>query len=186
MFPHPYLNLTTPSLLVESFEEGVPLAHYLTHPSPYNSTLANLGILGLLHMLLVDNFLHADLHPGNILVRESVPCRIPLSKSVSHRTFCRHDAHPQLIFLDTGLVTQFEDSQKQNFIDIFVALAHGDGHEAGRLLITRAPQPSPPVVDPEGFMNEIKELVDENMDNGVFNLANMEVADVKEWREGEA
>ena len=27
-------------------------------------------------------------------------------------------------------------------------------------------------------MNEIKELVDENMDNGVFNLANMEVADV--------
>lgn len=29
-------------------------------------------------------------------------------------------------------------------------------------------------------MNEIKELVDENMDNGVFNLANMEVADVGE------
>ena len=71
-----------------------------------------------------------------------------------------------------------EDSQKQNFIDIFVALAHGDGYEAGKLLITRAPQPSPPAVDPEGFMNEIKELVDENMDNGVFNLANMEVADV--------
>ena len=42
----------------------------------------------------------------------------------------------------------------------------------------RAPQPSPPVIDPEGFANEIKDLVDRNMDHGVFNLLKLEIANV--------
>ena len=34
-----------------------------------NKVLAALGVRTLLKMLIDDNFLHADLHPGNILVR---------------------------------------------------------------------------------------------------------------------
>lgn len=172
------MNLTTSSFLVESYEDAIPLSEYLTHPTPYNSTIAHLGTLGFLHMLLIDNFLHADLHPGNILVRESVGCQIPLTKSICHMSFPPQKCHPQLVFLDTGLVNVLEESQKQNFIDIFIALSRGDGYAAGKLLVDRAPQPSPPVIDPDGFANEIKELVDRNMDNGVFNLSKLEIASV--------
>ena len=34
------------------------------------------------------------------------------------------------------------------------------------------------MIDPDGFANEIKELVDRNMDNGVFNLSKLEIASV--------
>ena len=49
----------------------------------------------------------------------------------------------------------------------------------------RAPQPSPPVVDPEGFMRDIEDLVNDNMDNGVFNLANLEIANVLSGSSGD-
>ena len=163
---------------MESFEKGIPLNYYLTHDTPLNPTISHLGLLGFLHMLLVDNFLHADLHPGNILVRESVPCQIPFSRSICHGKQMKGNAHPQLVFLDTGLVNVLEGSQKQNFIDIFIALSRGDGYAAGKLLSDRAPHPSPPVIDPEGFATGIRDLVNRNMDNGVFNLSKMEIADV--------
>ena len=69
-------------------------------------------------------------------------------------------------------------SMAHNYGVNMVDVAQGNGYEAGRLLVERAPQPSPPVIDPEGFMRDIGELVDENMEDGVFNLANLEIANV--------
>jgi aarF domain-containing kinase len=72
-FPRPIL--AHPAALIETFEEGVPLAQFTRgqeEGSFMNRMLAKLGLSVVLKMMLVDNLVHADLHPGNILVRRSL------------------------------------------------------------------------------------------------------------------
>lgn len=69
-FPAPVYPLVAPSVLVETFEEGRLISTYVDKPTnKYSIQLANIGLSCYLQMLLKDNFVHADLHPGNILVR---------------------------------------------------------------------------------------------------------------------
>lgn len=69
-FPAPVYPLVAPSVLVETFEEGRLISSYVDKPTnKYSIHLANIGLSCYLQMLLKDNFVHADLHPGNILVR---------------------------------------------------------------------------------------------------------------------
>ncbi len=69
-FPAPVYPLVAPSVLVETFEEGRLISSYVDKPTnKYSIQLANIGLSCYLQMLLKDNFVHADLHPGNILVR---------------------------------------------------------------------------------------------------------------------
>lgn len=49
-----------------------------------------LGVDAYLQMLLRDNFVHTDLHPGNILVRSSPQVRLP---------FVHTDLHPRNILV---------------------------------------------------------------------------------------
>jgi aarF domain-containing kinase len=52
-FPKPLWHLVTPSILVETFEEGNPVQHYVTDRSsrPVNARLAELGINTILKMV---------------------------------------------------------------------------------------------------------------------------------------
>lgn len=104
-FPHPIEPYVHESVLIETFEEGVGIAHYLNveHPARVRPAccndhslshlltrllthdyahihirvslfylqpaLARMGLTTFLKMLLVDNFIHADCHAENILVR---------------------------------------------------------------------------------------------------------------------
>ena len=83
-FPVPLI--LTQSVLVESFEEGRSVAEYTRLYNSKNGKNINEGIinsplaLGIvrvgmdiyLKMLLEDNLMHADFHPGNILIQDSV------------------------------------------------------------------------------------------------------------------
>uniref|UniRef100_A0A803N9Y5 ABC1 atypical kinase-like domain-containing protein n=1 Tax=Chenopodium quinoa TaxID=63459 RepID=A0A803N9Y5_CHEQI len=55
--------------------------------------LADIGTHALLKMMLVDNFIHADMHPGNILVREA------LNKSSQKRLL---KSKPHVVFFDVS------------------------------------------------------------------------------------
>ncbi|TKY66729.1 serine/threonine-protein kinase abkC [Spatholobus suberectus] len=70
-FPMPLYPLVHPSVLVETYEPGESVLQYvdrLEGHEHFKSALAHIGTHALLKMLLVDNFIHADMHPGNILV----------------------------------------------------------------------------------------------------------------------
>ncbi|EIW64210.1 ABC1-domain-containing protein [Trametes versicolor FP-101664 SS1] len=76
-FPRPLKVWSTKVLLVEEFENALPLEAFLKNGGgPYNDTLAEVGLDAFLNMLLLDNFVHSDLHPGNIMIKFTKP-RIP-------------------------------------------------------------------------------------------------------------
>ncbi|KAL4514181.1 hypothetical protein Ndes2437B_g04166 [Nannochloris sp. 'desiccata'] len=73
-FPLPAApSLVASDVLVESFEEGEHISKYLNTEYAHNKRLAYLGMSCYLKMLLRDNYIHADLHPGNILVSMESP-----------------------------------------------------------------------------------------------------------------
>jgi aarF domain-containing kinase len=162
-------------------------------------------------MLLLDNFVHADLHPGNIMVRfyKSSQPRLPYTtkqdpnQPVDHKTtdeteavLSRLRAHrhnksawvaalaeidaegyrPQLIFIDTGLVTELNATNRRNFLDLFRAVAEFDGYKAGHLMIERCRQPDA-VVDGEVFALKMQHLV-LGVKSRTFALGNIKIGDV--------
>lgn len=73
-FPKPALSFCSHDLLVEQHIDAVPLKYFMSYGSDeFDSRIAALGLNAFLKMLLLDNFTHADLHPGNIMVRFYLP-----------------------------------------------------------------------------------------------------------------
>ncbi len=62
--PRPLPGMVRPEVMVETWEAGRSVSHYIRQPSPVNSTVVSLGVDTYLQMLLADNFVHTDLHPG--------------------------------------------------------------------------------------------------------------------------
>lgn len=86
-------------------------------------------------MLLKDNFIHADLHPGNILVRE-VGNSSGSSSSVAtgryaalaplqqawRRLASYVDFQPKLILLDTGMIAELTGPDQRSLVQFFTSL----------------------------------------------------------------
>ncbi|KAJ2724836.1 hypothetical protein GGI07_001689 [Coemansia sp. Benny D115] len=74
-FPHEFASQSSSECLVESCCDGVPLRAFLDIPghTPFDRQLGARGLEAFLRMLIYDNFVHADLHPGNIMVELSPP-----------------------------------------------------------------------------------------------------------------
>jgi aarF domain-containing kinase len=162
-FPEPLAAAR--DVLVESFEQGAPIALFTQarpgepHWARMQRDLAQKGLQAFLQMLLWDNFVHADLHPGNMLVAfpDGPPVQSPEEALAAYAAGRR----PALVFLDTGLVTELARQDFANFTDLFRALVfRADGRLAGRLLIERAPGDAPTrVIDADAFCDSLHRLV---------------------------
>ncbi|KAI9850776.1 MAG: hypothetical protein M1838_005109 [Thelocarpon superellum] len=206
-FPYPYTMYTTRQVLVEEYAQGIPLAAFLEDGGGvFQQEIADEGLDAFLHMLLIDNFVHADLHPGNIMVRFYAPQRSPSftraaanpdgAKDVTEEVLSRLRPHrhkpqewmaqlaqidkegyrPQLIFIDTGLVTELNQTNRTNFLDLFRAIADFDGYRAGHLMVERCRQPDA-VIDPEVFALKMQHLV-LSVKSRTFALGNIKIGDI--------
>uniref|UniRef100_A0A5B7ABP1 Putative serine/threonine-protein kinase abkC isoform X1 n=1 Tax=Davidia involucrata TaxID=16924 RepID=A0A5B7ABP1_DAVIN len=151
-FPKPLYPLVHPAVLVETYEHGESILHYVDELEGHEcikNALAHIGTHALLKMLLVDNFIHADMHPGNILVRVSQ------SKASHKRLFV---SRPHVIFLDVGMTAELSKSDRVNLLEFFKAVACRDGHTAAECTLRLSKQQNCP--NPEAFIKEVKESFD--------------------------
>lgn len=69
-------------------------------------------------MLLKDNFIHADLHPGNILVRLEEPAPAGTLRGALARAL-RLAPHPRLVLLDVGMIARLTSEDQSHLVDFF-------------------------------------------------------------------
>lgn len=208
-FPYPYTDFTTRNVLIEEFAQGIPIADFMEFGGGvFQHDIADEGLDAFLRMLLLDNFVHADLHPGNIMVRFYQPAQPDLgqkhlqkqegSSDVTEQVLERlrpfkhrrdfkgweaelskieaEGYHPQLIFIDTGLVTELNAKNRRNFLDLFRAVAEFDGYKAGHLMCQRCRQPDA-VIDQEIFALKMQHLV-LNVKSNTLALGNVKIGDI--------
>ncbi|KAM0556906.1 hypothetical protein ACHAPJ_005579 [Fusarium lateritium] len=211
-FPYPYTEFTTRNVLIEEYAQGIPLADFMENGGGvFQHDIADEGLDAFLRMLLLDNFVHADLHPGNIMVRfyQSAHPELRLRKTMTkahpdeqedvteqvlerlrpyrHRKdpkawqveLAKIDAEgfrPQLIFIDTGLVTELNAVNRENFLDLFRAVAEFDGYKAGHLMCERCRQPDA-VLDKEVFALKMQHLVI-GVKSRTLALGNVKIGDI--------
>lgn len=211
-FPYPYTEYTTRNVLIEEFAQGIPMEDFLQNGGGvFQKDIADEGLDAFLTMLLIDNFIHADLHPGNIMVRFYKPEKLDVSLftrkedritgpeeslDVTEEVLQRLRPHrndpqrwkakleeidnegyrPQLIFIDTGLVTELNAKNRANFLDLFKAVAEFDGYKAGHLMVQRCRQPDA-VLDGEVFALRMQHLV-LGVKSRTFALGNIKIGDI--------
>jgi aarF domain-containing kinase len=154
-FPTVMMDKCTRDILVESFEPGVALGDIIRDGSTkLKKRVCDLGVSAFLKMLFVDNFVHGDLHPGNILFQ---PTNGVFNVSELNDT---KNFEGNVVLIDCGLVAQLTPKDERNFIDLMHAVVTGQSIEVGRLMIERSRSPPETVYQPEVFCEKVASLVD--------------------------
>lgn len=148
----PKVHYASEDVLVMDFVEGKPLAHLLRenprsafiqeHADDLHATLG--GMMG--HMLIQDNFVHQDLHPGNIVLEQTeahagladwIPRSELLKEYMPRWLRSTLEVHIQkavpfrLHILDAGLAVQMEPEESTFFKDMIKACYRRDPIAAG-------------------------------------------------------
>lgn len=146
VFPKVIDRMSTKAVLVETFEYGQPLATYLKSNGNVEErrSLARIGLRTYLTMLLVHNFIHADMHPGNLLVRKD-----PKTQNM------------QLVLLDVGLICELSDIDWLHFKMLFKCIVQGDGRGGAELMVEHARQTKIKPSERALFTEEMHELFTE-------------------------
>ena len=216
-FPRPLLSFSSQDILIEEYQNALSLELFLKNGgASYDIQLAELGLDAFLNMLLLDNFVHSDLHPGNIMIKFYKPSTgfllkemwaslrgtkhpddFPITSSdddnkvidklreLSHNppawrselvSLSDQGYLPEIVFLDTGLVTTLNDKNRRNFLELFRAIAEFDGYRAGQLMVERCRTPSL-AIDPETFALRMQNIV-LSVKRKTFSLGQIKISDI--------
>lgn len=175
-FPKPYLHYTTRTILFEEYIYALPMGRFLGEKDGLTDVdtykVSHPFVMAFLNMMILNNFVHADLHPGNVMIRfmdrstnkinDSIIDQLnqnygtPQFNNILKKAL--HSYIPQICFIDVGLVTELNNKNRINFIDLFQALTKFDGYQAGKLMIERSRTPNS-AIDPLGFSQKVQTLV---------------------------
>ena len=145
-FPKAFMDATTPKVLTQGFVDGTLLSEFMEEKNGLDKfttaerkRLASLGARSFYKMLLTDNFTHADLHPGNIIIQKMRPTR-PVLEALQ-KAIGVSPAQPSvsMVFLDCGLAFRLDKREKRNFAALFEAMARCQFEKAATLFKERAP-----------------------------------------------
>jgi ubiquinone biosynthesis protein len=135
-FPAVYRRYSGRRVLCMEFVDGVtpdsPEARAL--PEADRRHLTDLGAQAIIRMLYQDGFFHADLHPGNLVIRPGT----------------------RVGFIDLGMVGRLDEDLRRTLLYYYYSLVMGDAEAAARYL-TAIAQPGPGA-DPSGFRREVTEI----------------------------
>ncbi|CAI7750440.1 unnamed protein product [Closterium sp. NIES-54] len=141
-------HLVSEGVIVESFERGEPLHRFLhsKENSSLNTQIAAVGVDAYLKMLLQDNHIHLDLHPGNILARMAAPP--PAQATVEGRLQTgalqpgglqqegqAQQSALQLVILDYGLMEDLSAHVRSNFLCFIASLMSSNAQQATHYLL---------------------------------------------------
>lgn len=100
-------------VLVEDYIDGKPIQSFVGSETSTATLLARRGAMVLLRMVLQHNFVHGDLHPGNLLVDDSL----------------------RICLLDAGICIELPQRAHDNMVAMLRAMLECRGQDAGRLML---------------------------------------------------
>ncbi|KAL7578232.1 hypothetical protein ACA910_012654 [Epithemia clementina (nom. ined.)] len=152
LFPRPVDGWVSREVLVEELiEDAKPIAEFLRDESEegrvVRKELGSVLLRAFLKMVFLDNFVHADLHPGNCLVvTKQLPSRSllerfwtkVLSLDLTANETKAETTRRKIVFLDAGIASSLSPNDQRNLLDLFRAVILNQGYDAGRLMVERA------------------------------------------------
>uniref|UniRef100_W5LJ99 AarF domain containing kinase 2 n=1 Tax=Astyanax mexicanus TaxID=7994 RepID=W5LJ99_ASTMX len=165
------------------FQESEPISSYLKSevPAAVKQRIARMGVDTLLKMVFVDNFVHGDLHPGNILVQSDQGAgpqdRATLTDLWDTVVVSMRPTPPplRLVLLDAGIVAQLSENDLCNLRAVFTAVALRQGERVAELILKHARASE--CKDVPRFKKEMSELVNHALSD-TLSLGKIQVADL--------
>lgn len=161
-FPVPLHEYTTNSILTESFIRGDRIMSYANPKAAKKDReeLAHLGVKTVMEMLFLYDFVHGDLHPGNILVTRNKSGELALN------------------LLDCGICVEMGESDHKNLVEILGAFIKRDGLLAGKLMVDTAKHARATDEDVKIFCDGIQRICSDDLDNNFLEKVGDYLADI--------
>jgi len=161
VFPRPLDELSSRKILVETFCEGTPIIKYVKgeKPKEEKELLAHIGLRMTLQMIFLHDFIHGDLHPGNILVSGTYP-------NLKYQV------------LDCGLALEMGPKQHENIVKVLGAFTRKDGMVAGTTMVDMKSESQ---ASPEGrelFIKGIEQICDMDSDQNFIENVGDYITDI--------
>jgi ubiquinone biosynthesis protein len=109
-------NLCTEDVLTMEYLDRLRRTDSAILTAEERKTAALAGLRALYKMIFIEGFVHADMHPGNVFIRE----------------------FGEVVILDTGLVASLDETNRRDFVDFFFGLVNNESRECARIIYDNA------------------------------------------------